>query len=49
MRFPRSPCRPAKIGYTNCVYFAGYYWEGDDFYYDLNRADTLTLGAGFRF
>src|SRR5690606_34566601 len=35
--------------YTNHVYFNDYYWEGSDFYYDANRADTLMLGAEVRF
>ncbi|WP_052103712.1 MULTISPECIES: hypothetical protein [Lysobacter] len=35
--------------YTNHVYFNDYYWEGNDFYYDANRADTLMLGAEVRF
>lgn len=38
-----------SLVYTNHVYFQDYYWEGDDFYYDLNRADTLMLGAEVRF
>lgn len=38
-----------SLVYTNYVYFEDYYWEGDDFYYDINRADTLMLGAEFRF
>lgn len=35
--------------YTNHVYFNDYYWEGDDFYYEINRADTLMFGAEVRF
>jgi hypothetical protein len=38
-----------SLVYTNYVYFEDYYWEGDDFYYDINRADTLMFGAEFRF
>ena len=38
-----------SLVYTNYVYFNDYYWEGDDFYYDINRADTLMLGAEVRF
>jgi hypothetical protein len=38
-----------SLVYTNHVYFTDYYWEGDDFYYDINRADTLMLGAEVRF
>lgn len=38
-----------SLVYTNYVYFEDYYWEGDDFYYDINRADTLMLGAEARF
>lgn len=38
-----------SLVYTNYVYFEDYYWEGDEFYYDINRADTLMLGAEVRF
>jgi len=38
-----------SLVYTNYVYFQDYYWEGDDFYYDINRADTLMLGVEVRF
>ena len=38
-----------SLVYTNYVYFEDYYWEGDDFYYDINRADTLMFGAEVRF
>lgn len=38
-----------SVVYTNHVYFTDYYWEGSDFYYDINRADTLMLGAEVRF
>jgi hypothetical protein len=38
-----------SVVYTNYVYFEDYYWEGDDFYYDVNRADMLMFGAEVRF
>ena len=38
-----------SLVYTNYVYFEDYYWEGNDFHYDINRADTLMLGAEVRF
>lgn len=38
-----------SLVYTNHVYFQDYYWEDDDFYYEVNRADTLMLGAEARF
>jgi len=38
-----------SLVYTNYVYFNELYWEGDDLHYDINRADTLMLGAEARF
>ncbi len=38
-----------SLVYTNHVYFNDYYWSDGEFYYDANRADTLMLGAEFRF
>lgn len=35
-----------SLTYTNYVYFDGYYWDD---YYEINRADTLMLGAEVRF
>lgn len=36
-----------SLAYTNYVYFDSYYW--DQGYYEINRADTLLLGAEVRF
>jgi len=39
-----------SVVYTNHIYFSDYGWTDDnDFYYDVNRADTLMLGAEVRF
>ena len=38
-----------SLVYTNHVYFNEYYWDGGDFHYDINRADTLMFGAEVRF
>jgi len=38
-----------SLVYTNHVYFNDYYWSNDGLYYDINRADTLMLGAEVRF
>lgn len=39
-----------SVVYTNHVYFSDYGWtDNDDFYYDINRADTLMIGAEVRF
>ena len=39
-----------SLVYTNYVYFEDYGWtDDDDFYYDVNRADTLMLGVEVRF
>lgn len=38
-----------NLTYTSHVYFEDYYWEDDEFYYDINSADTLMLGAEARF
>lgn len=35
------------LTYTNYVYFDSYYWDAG--YYEVNRADTLMLGAEVRF
>jgi hypothetical protein len=35
------------LTYTNHVYFDSYYWDAG--YYEVNRADTLMLGAEVRF
>lgn len=35
------------LTYTNYVYFDSYYWDAG--YYEVNRADTLMLGAELRF
>lgn len=38
-----------NLTYTNYVYFQDYYWEDDEFYYDISSADTLMLGVEARF
>ncbi len=38
-----------SLVYTNYVYFNDYYWSDGEFFYDVNRADTLMLGAEVRF
>jgi hypothetical protein len=38
-----------SLVFTSYVYFNELYWEGDDLYYDANRADTLMFGGEFRF
>lgn len=38
-----------SLVFTSYVYFNELYWEGDNLYYDANRADTLMFGAEFRF
>lgn len=38
-----------SVVYTNHVYFTDYGYYDDEFYYDVNRADTLMLGAEVRF
>ena len=38
-----------SVTYTNHVYFTDYSYTDDGLTYDLNRADTLMLGAEVRF
>lgn len=38
-----------SVVYSNHVYFNDYYWSNGELNYDVNRADTLMLGAEVRF
>jgi len=38
-----------SLVYTNHVYFNDYSWNDDGLYYDINRAETLMVGAEVRF